>query len=299
MAAAASLLQLCAKVILVTSALRSARGAKLIAIGGWPGGVNNTKTAEAYDFDTRSWSPIADMPTENSFFGATALNGLIYAVGGPTLHQALVYDPATNAWNFTSDMTVSRMGPGVTTFNGKVYAIGGAYPVFNTVETLNPKVGNTWTLESSKLSSYREYMGVGVVGNEIYAFGGENENYDQVNTAEKYDPKKDAWTPVAPMNNVRRFLCAAVVGDKLYAIGGDGYKSVEVYDPKMNTWSPVADMSTEREGCGAVTYNGIIYVVGGFQLNTMEAYDPQKNTWTLLPARMSTPRMWFGVALLQ
>ena len=110
------------------------------------------------------------------------------------------------------------------------------------------------------------------------------------------------------MNTPRAMHSVAVLNGKLYAIGGysnidDYLKSVEVYDPVSDRWSFAADLSYPRDDASAVAYNGRIYVVGGYSdgiglLDSTEVYDPLTNSWSTLTARMSTGRVWHGVALL-
>lgn len=59
----------------------------------------------------------------------------------------------------------------------------------------------------------------------------------------RYDPKTDTWTMVAPMSVARDAVGVCVLGDRLLAVGGyDGHQYltvVEAYDPLLNEWQEV------------------------------------------------------------
>lgn len=60
---------------------------------------------------------------------------------------------------------------------------------------------------------------------------------------ERYDPKTDTWTMVAPMSVARDAVGVCLLGDQLLAVGGyDGQQYltlVEAYDPILNEWHQV------------------------------------------------------------
>lgn len=60
----------------------------------------------------------------------------------------------------------------------------------------------------------------------------------------RYDPKTDTWTMVAPMSVARDAIGVCVLGDRLIAVGGyDGQQYLtlaEAYDPHLNEWEPVS-----------------------------------------------------------
>lgn len=69
---------------------------------------------------------------------------------------------------------------------------------------------------------------------------------------ERYDPRTNKWTPVAPMGTKRKHLGCAVYNDMLYAVGGRDEQtelsSAERYDPGTNTWKPIVAMNSRRSG---------------------------------------------------
>lgn len=65
------------------------------------------------------------------------------------------------------------------------------------------------------MSSRRLGVGVAVLDGYLYAIGG-SDGTSPLNTVEKYDPKTNRWSPVAPMGTRRKHLGAALFQDKLY-----------------------------------------------------------------------------------
>lgn len=73
-------------------------------------------------------------------------------------------------------------------------------------------------------------------------------------SVEMYDPNKDAWKLVAPMNVKRSRVALSANMGRLYAIGGyDGesnLSTVEVYDPETDAWTFIASMLFHGGGVG-------------------------------------------------
>ena len=69
---------------------------------------------------------------------------------------------------------------------------------------------------------------------------------------ERYDPRTNRWTPVAPMGTRRKHLGVAVFNGMIYAVGGRDdateLSSAERYSPAANTWQPVVAMTSRRSG---------------------------------------------------
>ena len=140
----------------------------IYAVGGDDGGNDILTTAERYDPDTNSWTPIASMGTARIYLGLTTLNNNLYAVGGYdgniNLNTAERYDPDTNSWTPIASMGTAREGLGLTALNNNLYAVGGT--------------------------------------SDGYSDDGSN----TLTTAERYDPDTNSWTPIASMDTARQYL---------------------------------------------------------------------------------------------
>jgi N-acetylneuraminic acid mutarotase len=126
-----------------------------------------------------TWRAAAPMPNPRTHFGAVALNGKIYALGGERNHDenlipqntTQVYDPATDRWTALAPMprAVNHIAGSTDVYQGRVLVLGGqeqhdqsiadcyAYdPATNRWTTLNPLPG-------------RRFSGLAaVIGNDIY-----------------------------------------------------------------------------------------------------------------------------------
>lgn len=82
-----------------------------------------------------------------------------------------------------------------------------------------------------------------VLSERIYVVGGLDADYRYLKSAECYDPKTNAWTLLAPLNEHRGHHRCCVVSESLYVVGGyDGriyLDTIERYDQKFNKWITV------------------------------------------------------------
>ena len=101
------------------------------------------------------------------------------------------------------------------------------------------------------MSTRRLGVAVAVLGGFLYAVGG-SDGTSPLNTVERYDPRSNKWTPVAPMGTRRKHLGCAVYNDMLFAVGGRDdqteLSSAERYDSTTNTWKPIVAMNSRRSG---------------------------------------------------
>jgi len=71
----------------------------------------------------------------------------------------------------------------------------------------------------SPMNEQRSGAGVVALGPYIYVAGGMGAN-GQLNSFERYDTEKDAWTLLSPMSTPRSALTLAILDNKIYAMGG-------------------------------------------------------------------------------
>lgn len=149
-----------------------------------------------------------------------------------------------------------RTEPRVCEVKGYIFVVGGLNrhgDSLSTVEYYDPKIDQWHTAAS--MSMMRSRLGVAVIRNKLYAFGGYN-GKDRLASVEVYDAVLKEWSMVAPMQCKRSALGATALGDSIYVCGGyDGVtslNSVERYHPSTNTWQFLAPMNKSRSA-GAVT----------------------------------------------
>jgi kelch-like protein 20 len=108
----------------------------------------------------------------------------------------------------------------------------------------------------------------------MYAVGGQHysdqDGVSCINIVERYDPKENRWTRVAPMSTRRLGVAVAVLNGFLYAVGGsDGtspLNTVERYDPSANHWKAMPSMGTRRKDLGVSAFQDKLFAGMYFEL---------------------------------
>jgi ABC-type nitrate/sulfonate/bicarbonate transport system substrate-binding protein len=272
-----------------------------------------------------TWTTLAPMPRLQQEAAAVALDDQIYVMGGfanepePfTLVQ--IYDVAANQWREGTPLPEPVHHAGAATIGGKIYLIGG----FGSVFASRDPVDAVWAYDPqadrwerrAPLPAPRGALSVAVVGDRIYAVGGEHRRppgappappgasaaYEPVADLAVYDPAADRWETLPPMRFARDHLVADGINGRLYAVSGRDrpiydLPFVEEYDPGTRTWALRAPMPTGRSGGNGAVLGGRLFVFGGEGnpdsplgiYSEVEAYDPATDTWTQF-GPMPTPR---------
>ena len=228
---------------------------------------------QVYDPSSDTWTRKADQPTHGVRYGACAVDGILYVIGGqgPLTAAVDAYDPGTDTWTRKADMINVRGEFDVGVVDGIIYAIGGRVLV-DTEAGLAAEV-NT-------------------------------------NITEAYDPGTDTWTRKADMINARRMPAVCVIDGRIYAAGGQGLDVyVEMYDPRTDTWTPLVGSTgpiqqnvvlTNWAVSGTVLLDeksgdSKMYIMGGWSTqNRIWVYNPASNILELLDIEMSAPKGWAG-----
>jgi N-acetylneuraminic acid mutarotase len=156
---------------------------------------------------------------------------------------------------------------------------------------------NSWQ-EMAPMPTARQFLGVAVVNDEIYAIGGGSNPYfinEANNINEVFNPVENFWTTKQSMPTGRFSFGVAVWENKIYCIGGythDGSFSAvnEMYNPTTNTWETKTQMPTPRSYLSANAIDGKIYLIGGridypsvppkASTNINEVYDVATDSWS-------------------
>ncbi|KZC14514.1 Kelch-like protein 5, partial [Dufourea novaeangliae] len=244
--------------------LRKATVGHMLAVGGMDANKGAT-SIDAFSLRDNAWKPIATMSGRRLQFGAAIVDKKLIVAGGRDGLKTLSFDFSTLTWNTLSPMNVHRHGLGVAVLGGLLYAVGGhdGWSFLDTVERWDPST-RQWS-SVSPMSIQRSTVGVTVLNDKLYAVGGRdiatNPNASRFNCVERYDPKTDTWTMIAPMSVPREAVGVCVLGDRLMAVGGyDGQQYltlVEAYDPHLNEWEPVAPSKAGRAGSPCVVVKNV------------------------------------------
>ncbi|XP_060247502.1 kelch-like protein 1 isoform X2 [Meriones unguiculatus] len=197
--------------------------------------------------------------------GVTVLEGPIYAVGGHDgwsyLNTVERWDPQSQQWTYVASMSIARSTVGVAALNGKLYSVGGrdGSSCLSSMEYYDPHT-NKWSM-CAPMCKRRGGVGVATCDGFLYAVGGHdapasNHCSRLLDYVERYDPKTDTWTMVAPLSMPRDAVGVCLLGDRLYAVGGyDGQtylNTMESYDPQTNEWTQMASLNIGRAGACVV-----------------------------------------------
>uniref|UniRef100_A0A8C4PK49 Kelch like family member 1 n=1 Tax=Equus asinus TaxID=9793 RepID=A0A8C4PK49_EQUAS len=237
---------------------------KLFVIGGRDG-LKTLNTVECYNPKTKTWTVLPPMSTHRHGLGVTVLEGPIYAVGGHDgwsyLNTVERWDPQSQQWTFVASMSIARSTVGVAALNGKLYSVGGrdGSSCLSSMEYYDPHT-NKWNM-CAPMCKRRGGVGVATCDGFLYAIGGHdapasNHCSRLLDYVERYDPKTDTWTMVAPLSMPRDAVGVCLLGDRLYAVGGyDGQtylNTMESYDPQTNEWTQMASLNIGRAGACVV-----------------------------------------------
>ncbi|XP_032886286.1 kelch-like protein 4 [Amblyraja radiata] len=237
---------------------------KLYVVGGRDG-LKTSNTVECYNPIAKVWLIMPPMSTHRHGLGVAVLEGPMYAVGGHDgwsyLNTVERWDPQARQWNYVASMSTPRSTVGVAALNGKLYAVGGrdGSSCLRSMECFDPHT-NKWSM-CAPMSKRRGGVGVATCNGFLYTVGGHdapasNHCSRLSDCVERYDPKTDTWTTVAPLSVPRDAVGVCLLGDKLYAVGGyDGQtylNTVESYDAQNNEWTEEVPLKIGRAGACVV-----------------------------------------------
>ncbi|KAM6323038.1 kelch-like protein 4 [Podargus strigoides] len=237
---------------------------KLYIVGGRDG-LKTSNIVECFNPITKVWTIMPPMSTHRHGLGVAMLEGPMYAVGGHDgwsyLNTVERWDPQARQWNYVASMSTPRSTVGVAALNSKLYAVGGrdGSSCLKSMECFDPHT-NKWSICAS-MSKRRGGVGVATYNGFLYAVGGHdapasNHCSRLSDCVERYDPKTDTWTTVAPLSVPRDAVGICPLGDRLYAVGGyDGHTyldTVESYDAQNNEWTEEVPVNIGRAGACVV-----------------------------------------------
>uniref|UniRef100_A0A673IKI8 Kelch-like family, member 42 n=1 Tax=Sinocyclocheilus rhinocerous TaxID=307959 RepID=A0A673IKI8_9TELE len=106
--------------------------------------------------------------------------------------------------------------------------------------------------------------GSAVLDNYLFIDGGYRMTSQEISVAHCYNPCKNEWNHVAPLNQKRSNFKLLAVSGKLYAVGGHCLSAVECYSPEQDWWTCVVSLPDPLAEFSACECHGMIYVMGGF-----------------------------------
>jgi N-acetylneuraminic acid mutarotase len=120
------------------------------------------------------WSSGAPSPEPLAEAASCAIDGRVFVFGGMVGNRTSIYDVATDQWTLGSPPLVARAGHVCVRAGSNFYLLGGSTGdvMADSVEKYDPTADTWQTLPS--LPTARLRLGATAIGDEIFAFGGEN-----------------------------------------------------------------------------------------------------------------------------
>ncbi len=161
---------------------------KLYLFGGWDGSTY-VNSVYAYDPAEDVWTPGTPMPTARAYAGAAAVDGKIYVIGGYDGETELAtneeYVPSRdvaegNPWTTMPSMPAGRARCGVAAAANIIHLVGGGNPEAPGGLMYNVRNGE-WLDFDCLVSGPWQDLGLALLDTELYAMGGWNGDYLDVN----------------------------------------------------------------------------------------------------------------------
>ncbi|KAG8124193.1 hypothetical protein E2320_019739 [Naja naja] len=114
---------------------------------------------------------------------------------------------------------------------------------------------DTWS-QVKPMGQARSQLKLLALDGYLYAVGGEC-----LFTVEKYDPRADRWSPVAPLPKGAFAVAheATTCNGEIYVSGGSLFYRLLKYDPKRDEWQECPYNSSRRRSADMVAYKSFIY----------------------------------------
>lgn len=229
------------------------------------------------------WRSLPPMPTPRGNPAAAEIDGMMYVIGGVNstgfLDVVERFDPRTRRWATSTALPEQRLATAAAGLRDLLYAAGGSVldnggdRNTDSVVVFNPRKPALGWKQVAPMSVTRARHGLIAAGGHLYAIGGENQDFDTISTAERYDPDTNTWTAIAPMHESRAFFGITVVGHHIAVIAGYNrvaensifLRTTEVYNTHTDRWRTLdAQLPTPKASLVAATEpNGSILAIGG------------------------------------
>jgi len=251
-------------------------GNKMYVVGGRD--VSDTLQQEVFvfDFDTKTWTTLAQLWTAaSSDLVAVSVGTFLYAISGysetyESLNTTCVLDTRfSGSWQCQKQslMNHGRGDACGAVMEGLIYVFGGFSDkdwcsALDHVEVFNP-VLNKWE-DSTPLHKPRGDAACAVLHNEFHAIGGEKKDvtctYDvPIQDVEHYDLSTNSWIEEEPLADARFRFVGASFGDAIYVFGGQGFfDNVTQTQPVLNSVMKWVDETDEVSSASTV---GMIFGV--------------------------------------
>lgn len=177
-------------------------------------------------------------------------------------HMIYYFNETANDWRPLTVMPedINTKGCGICTMYNYLFVAGGIKgfgdkgKVSDKVFCYNP-ITNSWS-EVRPLNQARSQLKLVSMDGNLYAIGGEC-----LFTVEKYDPRMDRWTTVAPLPKGAFAVAheSTTCNGELYVSGGSLFYRLLKYDPKRDEWQECPYNNSRKKSTDMVAFKSFIY----------------------------------------
>ncbi len=170
---------------------------KIYVAGGYFFGMYlvSSNALDVYDPEMDTWTTKTPMPTAVHSCSSAVVNNKIYVMENSlndhvgSLNQ--IYDTEADSWSYGRSIPVGVAGAAAAATTAvfapkRIYLIGGATATNSSNQVYNPE-NDTWSIGAQILTE-RNYLGVAVVEDVLYAVGGRDSSNASVVANEQYTP---------------------------------------------------------------------------------------------------------------
>ncbi len=165
------------------------------------------------------------------------------------------------------------------------------------------------------LTSARSRLAGAVLGETLYALGGEGQDGETLDLVTAYDLRVNQWADAPALPEPVANLAAAALDGHIYVAGGsrtDATGTTTIYDsfwryaPGDEEWTRLTVLPQPVAGAALVADQEALYLLGGWDGEQMRSdiwrFAPEgtastEGNWELID-RMDVPRAFFGAAML-
>lgn len=241
-----------------------------------PGGCDPegkaTNVAEVYNFTTKLWHQLPNMPTcRAACTGMVFHEKKIILIGGLDEKQVPlaavdVFDIEKETWEQYPPLPKGVVGPYIIKIKDKIYVFGGTDKKDANQSVVFDLDRNEWS-PLPKMPTRRYSVGGYLYNNKVYIVGGRDGKNPRP-ACEAFDLETQQWEKLTDMHSCRVFYNVVGHKDYIYVLGGlvpmvGLSKMVERYSIKEDKWTRLSDLNLPRsDGSVGVVGDKVILAAG-------------------------------------
>lgn len=237
-------------------------------------------SVEVFDFDSRQWSPLPDLPIPRAAStGAIVRGNRIMVVGGVTSKQVPIrkvdcFDVDTGKWVDFPSLPLGVVGPYVRLVDDMLYCVGGTDKKGCNQSVVFDFDRNEWLNLPRKPTPCYSCGGY-LYDRKLIIVGGRN-GQDPVQAVESFCLETRQWERLASLSSLRVFYSVVGIEDEIYVMGGlvpkvGLTKIVERYSIHEDMWCRIRDLNELRSDCAYGVVGKRVVVVGGVGGNAKDS----------------------------